>query len=392
MAFPSKYSGHCSRCSKHFPAGTLIRWSRKEKGKAYHDNCFAYQGLQLPPIQIPETTEEPTDGYVYTPPVPHDMTNLLPDTKEAAKPMSESILNIDALAALLKGKIQADLPVIDAEAIRKLISEELAKHATVTVTVTKQDVPDVKIENAHEQLASLIKLAVGRRNVYLYGPAGSGKSTGAKQVAEALGLDYGYISLNPMTPDSRLQGFIDANGVYRDPVFRRIYEHGGVFCIDECDNASGALLTTLNTALENHHGSFPDGIVKRHADFILIATGNTAGLGANPAYPERRPFDSAFRDRFVYLKWDYDTKLERKLALALNPKATEWVNWVQRVRVWGGKNLPRLLVSPRASIVGADLLLTFPAVAHVAEMVIFRGIDQDSVSKVLAANPYPEQG
>jgi energy-coupling factor transporter ATP-binding protein EcfA2 len=306
--------------------------------------------------------------------------------------MSQSILNIDALAELLKGKIKADSPAIDADAIRQMVAEECAKFTTVTVTVTRPNAPDVTVENAHAQFEKLLKIVNLRRHVYLHGPAGSGKSTLARMVAEALGLPFGYISLNPMTPDSRLQGFIDANGIYRDPQFRKIYEHGGVFCIDECDNASGALLTTLNTALENGHGAFPDGEVKRHPDFVMIATGNTAGRGANPAYPERRPFDAAFGDRFVYLPVGYDEKLERKVALTYNANAGEWVSWVQRVRKYALANSPRLLVSPRSSFVGADLLGAGFSVEDTAHAVLFKGIDTDTIAKVIASNPYPEIG
>ena len=164
-----------------------------------------------------------------------------------------------------------------------------------------------------------------------------------------------------------------------------------MFCIDEADNASGSLLTTMNSALENGHAAFPDGMVKRHPNFVLVATGNTAGLGANPAYPERRPFDAAFRDRFVYIAWGYDTAMERKAALDVNPDAAAWVAWVQQARRWAESNLPRLTITPRASIVGADLLLGGDFDPEtVADMTVFKGLDRDSRGKVLTACPLPE--
>jgi hypothetical protein len=156
------------------------------------------------------------------------------------------------------------------------------------------------------------------------------------------------------------------------------------------DNASSNLLTALNGALENGSAAFPCGMVERHPNFVLIATGNTPALGANPMFPDRRPLDGALRERFLFLRWDTDTKLEQSLALAVNPDATAWVVWVQTLRAWAKTNMPRLLVSQRGSIRGAKLLTSKQYTpAEVAELAIFKGFDKDSVSKTLAACPLP---
>ena len=196
-------------------------------------------------------------------------------------------------------------------------------------------------------MPQLLYLLSKRHHVYLYGGPGGGKSTAAKQAADALGIQFGYISLNPQTPDSRLMGYMDATGNYRETLFHKLYRDGGVFCIDEMDNASASLLTTLNSCLENGHGAFPNGMIPRHENFVVVATGNTAGRGANPQFPDRRPFDCAFSERFTFIEWDYDQQLEEAITMAINPKATDWLKWIRNVRTYAKQNHPKLIVSPR---------------------------------------------
>ncbi len=66
-------------------------------------------------------------------------------------------------------------------------------------------------------------------NVYLVGPAGTGKSFITQQCAEILGVPYGAISCGPQTPESRLWGYMDANSNYVAPEFRSRFEFGGIF-------------------------------------------------------------------------------------------------------------------------------------------------------------------
>ena len=95
-------------------------------------------------------------------------------------------------------------------------------------------------------------------------------------------MPHGYIALTAQTSESRLFGYMDATGNYVKTRFYDCYVDGGVFVIDEADNASANLLTALNGALANGTGAFPCGNMKRHPDFVCLATGNTSGWGANP--------------------------------------------------------------------------------------------------------------
>lgn len=222
---------------------------------------------------------------------------------------------------------------------------------------------------------------------------GSGKSTAAQLSAEALGRHFGYISLTVQTMDSRLLGFMSPVGKYIETEFFRCYTKGGVFCIDEMDNASGNLLTALNSCLENNQAAFPCGVMKRHKDFVVVATGNTSGGGANPMFPERRPFDKAFQERFTYIRWDYDTRMERAVALTFNAKqAHAWTDYIQQLREYCKKNHPRVLVSPRATFKGCDYLKDKKlTTAQILEALVFKGLEEGTRQAILTANPIPEE-
>ena len=275
--------------------------------------------------------------------------------------------------------------------IKKIVEAKFAKlpkSEPLKIDIVRPSGKVKRIDNAHVAMPQLMYLLSKRHHAYLYGGPGSGKSTAAKMAADALGIRFGYISLNPQTPDSRLLGYMDANGNYRETLFYQLYKDGGIFCIDEMDNASASLLTTLNSCLENGHGAFPNGMIQRHEDFVVVATGNTAGRGANPQFPERRPFDSAFCERFTFIEWDYDRALEEAITLAINPNAVQWLNWVRNVRDYAKKNHPKLIVSPRASFRGAEYLKDSKwSTEDIAEAVLFKGIDKDTKTAVLNAHP-----
>jgi cobaltochelatase CobS len=249
--------------------------------------------------------------------------------------------------------------------------------------------PSVQIDNPHKQFGLLLDLISQGENVYLWGAPGGGKSTATHEAAKALGRRYGYISLNEQSPDYLITGYKDANGVYQRSLFRDFYENGGVFCIEEIDNASGSLLTALNNALDNGLASFPDGLVERHPDFQIVGCGNTSGRGPHPAFPERRPFDSAFADRFFYVEWQYDEDLELALARQFNPGSDKYVLWVQAARQWCEANGVRIIFSPRASLRLARLSRYAEISDETLVDGVLKGIDNTAKWKLLENLPFP---
>lgn len=235
----------------------------------------------------------------------------------------------------------------------------------------------------HENYNLLLTFLKEKEHVYLWGPAGSGKSTAAEKAAEDLGLDYGYVSLDPYASSTCLIGYMNATGGYVKTPFYDIYKNGGVFCVDELDNASSSLLVTLNSALANGMCAFPCGMVERHEDFRLVATGNTDGKGGTPQYPERRQLDSAVLDRYLAIHWDYDEKLELSIALQIDAKCgAEAAKFVQDVRKRAIDLAPDLIVSPRATIRITKLMKLVPK-RTLVESTIFKGYDEGTVSEVM---------
>lgn len=208
----------------------------------------------------------------------------------------------------------------------------------------------------HHQFQNLLTIVSAGMPVLLVGPAGTGKTQGAETVAGALGLSFHSISVGSQTSKSDLQGYMNANGQYVRTQFREAYEHGGLFLLDEADAGNSNVLITLNGALSNGYMAFPDGMIKMHPNFHMVATANTFGNGASRQYVGRNQLDAATLDRFTVLNWNIDDKIEASLA-GTEADGKKWLNVVRTVRKRVTEELDlRVVVSPRATLRGATLL------------------------------------
>lgn len=237
-----------------------------------------------------------------------------------------------------------------------------------------------RVRGFHKSFGTLLKMVGAGLHAYLPGPAGSGKSTAGEQVADKLGLEFYCQSVGQQTTQSHLLGYMDANGNYVTTTFRKAFEEGGVFLLDEVDAGNANVLTVLNSALANGLCSFPDGMVRMHANFRCIAAANTFGTGADRQYVGRNQLDAASIDRFAFLEWGYDEELELQIA-----SNQEWTRFVQRVRRVVSDLKIRHVVSPRASINGSKLLAAGMDRASVEESTIWKGMDPATRAKVVAA-------
>jgi len=320
------------------------------------------------------------------------------DREAARRELAAMVLELSRKTVqeeIAKGAAASDAAVkrVVEDAIKRVIAampQEPEAPPHITINVRDGEQREVEGER-HPLFARLLRYVAGGSHVYLYGAPGGGKSTAARQAAEDLGRPFGYLSLAPMTPESRLVGFLDASGQYRSTPFYDCYTQGGVFCLDEMDNANDGVLTSINGALENGHAAFPCGIRERHKDFVMVATGNTAGYGGVRGHAGRRAFDAATRERFAYIPWTYDEGFEERLALAAHAEAGDWVRWVRAVRRHCAQHHPDVVVSPRASIRGAELLRdgAVETPSELAEAVLFKGLEEAQRTRILAAVPLP---
>jgi len=148
--------------------------------------------------------------------------------------------------------------------------------------------------------------------IILTGPAGTSKSRAAEDLAEELGLPFGYLPMNQQTTKSDLLGFISPNGDAVMSLFGKFYTKGGVFVLEEMDAANNNVLLAINAAIAGDQGFFAGKMHKRHKDFVLVATANTYG-GSDEEYIARSKLDASTLSRFIRLDWELDTDLEAKL-------------------------------------------------------------------------------
>lgn len=271
----------------------------------------------------------------------------------------------DEIKTATKQRIEEVMRAIDEKKVEAIKGLEPLQRLEVAYNGEVNKVEGLK----HRQLEGLIKIVAQNLPVMMVGSAGSGKTKAAEQVAEALGLGFHCQSVGAQTSKADLFGFIDASGKYQPTGFRKAYEEGGVFCMDEIDAGNPNVLVLLNSAIGNGYCAFPDKMVKVHKDFRFIGTANTYGTGADRMYVGRNQLDMATLDRFVSVDWEIDEDLEAHLA-GDEKVAKAWVKMVQAIRAKVKEQKVRAIISPRATMKGVALLKVGAEPADVYHMVI----------------------
>lgn len=301
----------------------------------------------------------------------------------------------DELRAAVSDAVQAAMaPVHDMTSTRLQMVEGLARAlpgqvadqvaaaiaalAPVQVTVTRPAAEPVALGTVHKATPRILRALAAGLNVYLHGPAGSGKTTAGRKCAEALGVPF-YTAAK-VESEYLLLGFKDARGETVRTQFREAYEHGGVFLFDELDASAPGAVVALNMALANGICPFPDGNVQRHQDFYCIAAGNTKLTGANRQYVGRSQLDAASVDRFYFLEFGYDNALE--LSIASN---RAWALHVQAVRAAIEERGLNHLVTPRATFDGCKALAAGDTWEEAEQACIFKGLDADTIDQIKRA-------
>jgi hypothetical protein len=379
-----------------FTGYPAMRWTLDQLCTAWNSQCAKLYGSPTP---TPTPKEVP---IVATTPTP------IPSTpKEPKAPAT----GIDAvLRDIVTEVLDGYNPAPDTEAIGAIVNDAmapaLASFADVTVSlgelsdtvarlqpkITHIHIPnhDIKIMDGvqHHMFPKVLANISDGTPTYLVGEAGTGKSHIAEQVSKALGVAFSSKSCSSQSTESSLLGYMSATGDYVTTEFRKRFELGGVFLLDEVDNGNPNVLTVLNSALSNSFMAFPDGMVKRHDAFVLIATANTFGHGANAKYVGRNPLDEAFLNRFANLTITYDENIEQAMLDAVGLDASMSAKWLNIVRV-ARKNVStyglHVVVSPRATVYGAKMLRHDGVynLGEVVEATITKGATPEACEKIL---------
>ncbi len=237
--------------------------------------------------------------------------------------------------------------------------------------------PDVDFNAQHASFETTYRAILAGCSPFLVGPAGSGKSTILQQIATAMELPFYPMSVNSLTSDYNIIGYNDANGKYVPTIFRKAYESGGIFSFEEIDAGNPNVLTVINNAMSQDKYAFPDKIVDKHPRFIMAASGNTYGTGANIKYIGRNPLDAATLDRFVMIWTDYDINLENRLCAN-----KDWLDWVHNVRNAVNRLDMKAVVGTRAVLCGERLLNAGVPRDTVEKMVVFKGMNAADIEKI----------
>jgi hypothetical protein len=279
--------------------------------------------------------------------------------KVVAPKVEECMAQIDASAearqeAFNKNAAKSIAQAVVVEAIKRL---DARVPRQVNITLTRPDgTTHVETGPQHPQYEELLRMASLRKEdgyvpgIFLAGERGSGKTTGCRNAAKALGMKWyanGAVSMA-----HEMLGWIDAAGHYHRTPFRDAFELGGFYTFDEVDRSDTNALLAVNPHLANGEAAFPDGIVQRHKDCIITATGNTWGLGGSLEFSGACKLDEAFLSRFeIKLPWDVDAAFERKLV-----GNNDWYDYVTAARGRIREAGIKYTIDSRAAIAGAKMV------------------------------------
>jgi len=286
-----------------------------------------------------------------------------------------------ALEPIIKNSIDTALGKADFE---NMVKSEIAKtmgaipQKTLTIIDTKGVTKEMKM--VHKQFEMLLKLVSTGKPILMKGESGTAKSHNAQAVATALERDFYSLSVGEQSTKSDLLGFIDANGNYRNTAFRKAFEMGGIFLLDEIDAGNPNVLLAINTGISNGFIDFPDCQITVHKDFSLIATANTFGRGANMQYSGRNRLDMATVNRFIPLVWELDEDIEEALV-----NNTQWLKVIRKARKIAESDLDEVLLGMRNAMYGSAMLAQGIDFEDVFEMAVLNGLSEDDTQTLSKA-------
>ena len=348
---------------------------------------------------------KPASEKVAQPTVVEPVIRTTEPVRAVTVPVTPNGSSLDAVIATMVANIMQTIPVgIDEDKVRDIVSDVIDPMALATsvamdrlntkiealqpkvTQIIVKDRPAVTLKGVqHKAFVDIMMSISARCNTFLVGPAGTGKTTMVSQVAEALNLGFHAENLTAATTEYALKGFKDANSNYVPTKLREFFQNGGVYLLDEIDNANPNVLGVLNSALSNGFMAFPDGMVSKHPDFIAVAAGNTYGNGATAEYVGRNPIDGATLDRFAFFNVDIDESVEDAMLAGFGlPLATAktWLEAVRRSRINVATSGLRVIVSPRATQHGAALLAQGMDMDKVYNATVLKGAKVDQVEKI----------
>jgi hypothetical protein len=309
------------------------------------------------PATLPPTPPCPPNAPAATPAAPAADSVF----GEGYQAKQEQLVKAQALFELMRS-----IGTLDKDAVESIVESRLSKFRDLLpdfvaacspvsrIEILRPDATVHRIEGiVHPQFELLVKLATSRDangyvpGIFIAGEASSGKTTGCKMLFESLGMEWGCNGA--ISQPHEMLGFIDGNGKYHTTPFRERYEHGGGYTFDEVDRSDANALLAVNPHLAGNVAAFPDGMIKRHKDFILTMTANTWGLGGSSDYAGATRLDAAFLSRAPSrLMWNIDEPFETHIC-----GNESWALRVQAARRRARDAGIKVMICSRMTIAGA---------------------------------------
>lgn len=225
-----------------------------------------------------------------------------------------------------------------------------------------------------DELCDFYKL---HKHVYIYGPAGTGKSYVVQQLAKHLNVPFHQSGCVGETWE--LLGSTDAHGNYQPTEFYNSFKEGGIFLLDEMDGCDDRVLVAINNVLSNGRCTFPNGeTLEKKEDWVVFATGNTNGHGATIDYNSRSKLDISTLDRFIVLPFYYDNSIELLAAQG----DSSMVDFFHGYR----KACKKLGVHSIATYRSLDLIAVFSKkgydLKHLIDICLIKGINIEDVEAI----------
>lgn len=285
---------------------------------------------------------------------------------------------VDALARL-SGYLATDIYNRVLAAIAPVL--EQARPVVTEVNVTSSHGTHKVSGKTHKEFARTCKLVEMGLPVYLYGPTGTGKTTLAKQIAEALGLPFYKMGAAQTKYD--YTGYNDAGGNYVPTGLAQAVINGGVCLCDEVDGSQPDALLCINALRDGDAIELGGKMYQPHKDFRLIVTANTVGTGATEEYTGRAALDAAFLNGFIKIKVDYDPEVELAAAGG-DAEITEFVNDFRAAVEKCGVNCPVSSRNIKMMYVQAanNENKVFGDRAKMLEAAILLGIEKDTLQTI----------
>lgn len=279
------------------------------KGKENYTSSWTYIGTEISSDVLDIMGEsEGTEEFE-----PKDVTPSKPKSKAKAKASKPSTEDLST-----RYKVTTDEDLTD---------EEKAMIPTV-------DLSEMNVPKYAEDAAKMIKHKYDQGkaiNILYRGPAGTGKSTSAKLIAQLVGLPHSTQSFSGNTDEIEIVAgteVIDGSVIYSDSPLIKAVKNKGLVELQEFYNAKPDVTTFLNNLLEEGVVRLANGeMVKRHPQCVIVAT-------ANPDYAGVKDPNESVNSRFQF-KYDVidieDAELVHRAMVVSGNKDKKMVEKMVRV-------------------------------------------------------------